>query len=52
MFCLVYFQNVEVTLTEESLDFSAQGQGVKGMNTYGFHLDFYLPVNPEVRSSR
>ncbi|XP_059159418.1 very-long-chain (3R)-3-hydroxyacyl-CoA dehydratase 3-like [Physella acuta] len=40
-------ENVEVTLTKESLDFSAQGLGVKGNNKYNFHLDFYLPVDPE-----
>ncbi|CAL1525936.1 unnamed protein product [Lymnaea stagnalis] len=40
-------ENVEVTLTKEGLDFSAQGLGVKGINLYSFHLDFYLPVDPE-----
>ncbi|CAG5118870.1 unnamed protein product [Candidula unifasciata] len=40
-------ENVEVSLTEEGLDFSAQGQGIKGINIYSFHLDFYLRVNPE-----
>ncbi|BFY98189.1 hypothetical protein BsWGS_01229 [Bradybaena similaris] len=40
-------ENVEVSLTEQGLDFGAQGQGIKGMNTYSFHLDFYLRVNPE-----
>ncbi|XP_005089728.1 very-long-chain (3R)-3-hydroxyacyl-CoA dehydratase 3 [Aplysia californica] len=40
-------ENVDVSLTEETLDFSSQGLGVKGVNNYGFHLDFYLPVDPE-----
>ncbi|XP_055893528.1 very-long-chain (3R)-3-hydroxyacyl-CoA dehydratase 3-like isoform X2 [Biomphalaria glabrata] len=40
-------ENVEVSLTEENLDFSAQGLGVKGVNLYNFHIDFYLPVDPK-----
>ncbi|GFO40980.1 very-long-chain (3r)-3-hydroxyacyl-coa dehydratase [Plakobranchus ocellatus] len=40
-------EDVNVNLTEESLDFSAQGLGIKGAHQYSFHLDFYLPVDPE-----
>jgi len=40
-------ENVEVNLTEDSLDFTSDGLGTKGLNKYGFHLDFYLPVDPE-----
>ena len=42
------FQDVNVSLTEDGLDFGAQGLGIKGVHQYGFHLDFYLPVDPEV----
>ncbi|KAH9524876.1 Very-long-chain (3R)-3-hydroxyacyl-CoA dehydratase [Bulinus truncatus] len=44
---LRHVENVEVSLTEENLDFNAQGLGVKGVNQYSFHLDFYLPVDPK-----
>lgn len=42
-------QDEEVTLTEESLSFKANGVGVKGNNLYSVNLNFYLPIDPEVR---
>ncbi|KAK3757930.1 hypothetical protein RRG08_058244 [Elysia crispata] len=40
-------EDVNVSLTDNGLDFDAQGLGIKGVHQYGFHLDFYLPVDPE-----
>ena len=35
-------------LTEDSLSFKANGDGVKGHNLYSVQLNFYLPIDPEV----
>ena len=35
-------------LTEDSLSFKANGDGVKGNNLYSVQLNFYLPIDPEV----
>ncbi|KAL5005118.1 hypothetical protein ScPMuIL_018574 [Solemya velum] len=37
----------DVVLTEDGLQFTAEGVGIKGRNRYGFDLEFYLPVEPD-----
>jgi hypothetical protein len=37
-----------VTLAEKKLQFSAHGYGDKGQHNYGFVLDFYSSIDPEV----
>ncbi|KAK7116428.1 very-long-chain (3R)-3-hydroxyacyl-CoA dehydratase 3-like [Littorina saxatilis] len=44
---LSHTEDEEVTLTEESLSFKANGVGVKGNNLYSVNLNFYLPIDPE-----
>ena len=44
----VYFQIDNVNLTEERLEASFEGVGAQGNNKYGFELDFYLPIDPDV----
>ncbi|XP_078483597.1 very-long-chain (3R)-3-hydroxyacyl-CoA dehydratase 3-like [Ciona intestinalis] len=36
-----------IKLGETSLDFEAQGTGATGEKYYKFHLDFFLPIDPE-----
>ena len=47
--CCFFFKDEKINLTEESLEFHAMGKGAQGHNSYAFHIDFYLPVNCEVR---
>ncbi|CAC5416763.1 HACD [Mytilus coruscus] len=36
-----------VDITEDALTFCSEGHGVQGQNRYQFHLNFYLPIDPE-----
>lgn len=49
-FELCVVQNEEVELTDDGLSFKATGDGSKGNNLYSVQLQFYLPIDPEVRS--
>ncbi|XP_038078658.1 very-long-chain (3R)-3-hydroxyacyl-CoA dehydratase-like [Patiria miniata] len=44
--------NHSIDVTEESLQFEAQGIGAGGLHTYRFSLDFYGPVNEKESTYR
>lgn len=44
-------QNPDVDLTEEHLKVKVDGLGMRGRNDYEFKMDFYLPIDPDVRTS-
>ncbi|XP_014209064.1 very-long-chain (3R)-3-hydroxyacyl-CoA dehydratase isoform X2 [Copidosoma floridanum] len=44
---LTNVKDVGVYLEEKKLKFSADGQGARGQNKYGFNLDFHSEVDPD-----
>ena len=46
---LCFFQDLNVDLDDEQLIFQATGLGVQGYKNYGLHVEFYLPIDPDVR---
>lgn len=47
-FIALLFQQSEISLDKQTLQFCAHGQGAKGPHKYEFSLDFHLPINTEV----
>ena len=45
---LINPQNVNVKLEEKKLKFFADGEGARGLNSYGFSIDFHSAIDPEV----
>ncbi len=38
-------------IDEDKVTFDGYGQGVRGLNQYGFNVEFYLPIDAEVGQS-
>lgn len=47
---IFYVQDPKVELTEDELKFKADAIGIRGHNSYELDVQFYHPVDPDVRS--